>query len=300
MESPLVSVIVPTYNRAAYLAEAVDSVLNQSYPHLELLVVDDGSTDNTRDVLNQFAGDRRLHVTYQANAGQSRARNAALAQAQGDFFCFLDSDNVWVSDKLQVSLDAFRDNPDVDVVYGDIITINENGEELSRRNMRRFSGAIVAEMLKDNCVTMNTAMFRRRCYLEQGGMSETRRVADDYDLWLRYSVFFQFLYLPRFLAKYRVMEDQISSDKSARFESNFQILADFEQQYGAQLGTDVMREGWTYFFLRRARYHADVGMPSLAVRDSAKALSYCPWRKNSWRSLVRSALIGTRNALRPG
>ena len=203
-EPPLATVITPTYNRADFLGQAVESVLAQTYPHFEMLVVDDGSTDGTPAVMKRYLSDERIRYFHQRNQGQSVARNLALSHARGEFVCFLDSDNAWVPEKLAVSLAAMETHPDVDVVYGDAIRIDETGAEISRENMRRYSGRIVPWMLRDNCVSMNTAMARRRCFDERGGMSARYRVADDYELWLRFSAYYRFLYLPRFLAYYRL------------------------------------------------------------------------------------------------
>ena len=98
--NPLVSIITPTYNRADFIEQAVNSVLAQTYTNFELLIVDDGSTDNTRDLLEPALTDSRVRYFRQENQGQSVARNWALSEAKGDFVCFLDSDNYWPAEKI--------------------------------------------------------------------------------------------------------------------------------------------------------------------------------------------------------
>ena len=291
-DSPLVSVITPTYNRADFIGAAVQSVLDQDYGNFEHLIVDDGSTDNTQEVLAPFLGDERIHCFRQENQGQSTARNLALAHARGALICFLDSDNAWLPGKLQKQVEALRENPDVDVVYGDNIIINEAGEEISRNNMRRYSGFIAYEMLKDNCVSMNTAMARRRCFDEMDGMSGKRRVADDYDLWLRFSAKYRFLYLPEYFAWYRVMENQISSDKTARFESNEAIIRDFREQFPEALPARRFDEAFAFFYTRKARYLAAVGKRTEALRTIGQALRYRPLSRTPWRGLAAILLKG--------
>ncbi|MDX1634508.1 MAG: glycosyltransferase [Marinobacter sp.] len=283
----MISVVTPTYNRADFLPEAVRSVLDQTFPDFELLIVDDGSTDNTREVLAPFLEDPRVHYQYQANQGQSMARNHALSRARGRFICFLDSDNAWLPDKLEKQMAAFEQHPDVDVVYGDIITIDEGGRELSRENMRRYSGHIAAQMLRDNCVSMNTAMARRRCFDEMGGMSGTRRVADDYDLWLRFSARYRFLYLPEFFAKYRVMADQISSDKRRRFDTNEQIIHDFLRDYPEAVTRLETRRGLASFYSRKARHYALNGDRATSWNSFSRGLRYGAANTTVWRALVR-------------
>ncbi|MDX1590157.1 MAG: glycosyltransferase [Oleiphilaceae bacterium] len=284
-EQPLVSVITPTFNRAGFIGEAVQSVLDQTVTQLELIVVDDGSTDDTRAVLASLMADPRLRYFYQPNQGQSVARNLALSHARGDFICFLDSDNVWPRDKLATQLEVFREHPQVDVVYGDIITIDEQGHEISRKNMRRHSGHIVFPMLKDNCVSMNTTMARKSCFDEMGGMSGQRRVADDYDLWLKFSARYRFYYRPEYLAYYRVMKDQISSDKTRRFETNEAIIRDFRRDYPQALPAAQFNEAFAFFYTRKARYLAETRQYGRAFASLTKAIQYRPFYRAPWRAL---------------
>ena len=178
----VISVITPTYNRARFLPAAVASVLSQTFGDFELIIVDDGSEDNTPDVLKPFFADRRVRYVYQENQGQSHARNLALKQATGDFIAFLDSDDVWARDKLEKQLAVFRANSEVDIVHGDEATINEQGSVVSLQNMRRYSGRITRYLLADNSVSITTALVRRRCFDEMGGFDTSVGVADDYEL----------------------------------------------------------------------------------------------------------------------
>ncbi|WP_091999462.1 glycosyltransferase family 2 protein [Marinobacter pelagius] len=284
--SPLVSIVTPTYNRADYIGQAVNSVLAQTYTNFEFLIVDDGSTDNTRELLEPVLADARIRYFYQENQGQSVARNCALSEAKGDFVCFLDSDNYWPAEKLKQQVDLFRNHPDYDVVYGDIITIDEKGQEVSRKNMKRYSGIIAKYMIRDNCVSMNTAMARRRCFETLGAMSGKRRVADDYDLWLRFSARFRFLYVPEFLAYYRVMDDQISSDKTRRFDSNWEIIRDFRREFPNAMSEREFNSGFAAFHSRKARYLASKGARREAFAEMTKALRLQPLTRSSWRNFA--------------
>lgn len=293
-DEPLISIITPTYNRADFIAEAVQSVLDQTYQNFEHLIVDDGSTDNTREVLSPFLADGRFKYFYQENQGQSVARNQALEHARGEFICFLDSDNVWLPIHLASQLAVFQETPDVDIVYGDGITIDEHGNEIRRKNIKRHSGYIAFQMLKDNCVGMNMTMARRKCFEEMGGMSAKRRVADDYDLWLKFSSRYRFRYVPRYLAYYRVMDDQISSNKVARFEANESIIRDFRENYPEALTEAQFDEAFAYFYSRKARYLARSGHKWPALRTIATAFKYRPSAKAPWRSLAAILLKGRR------
>lgn len=283
----LISIITPTYNREAFLPAAIESVLAQSYKEFELIIVDDGSTDNSRELINAYADkDPRVKYLYQENQRQSVARNYALSIAKGDFICFLDSDNYWPHDKLEKSLKAFEQHPEADIVYGDCITIDEQGNELHRNNMRRYSGNIAALLLKDNFVSMNTTMTRRRCFNEMGGMSGKRRVADDYDLWLKFSARYRFQYIPEFLAYYRVMENQISSNKKLRFETNEKIILDFLAAFPDAVSEYEKKAGLTAFYTRKARHYAASDKKE-AYKAIRIALGINPFSLGVWRSFAK-------------
>lgn len=287
MNKPGVSVIIPTYNRAMFIGGAVESVLAQTEHSFEALIVDDGSTDNTREILGPYLSDPKITYQFQQNQGQSVARNKALAQAKGEFICFLDSDDTWFPHKLEAQLEVMAAHPDVDIVHGDEIFIDENGGELSRDNMPRYSGNIAAQMLKDNCVSIITTMTRRHCFDEMGGMSCEIGVADDYDLWLRFSAKYRFLYVPEFFACYRVMTDQISSDKKRRFDANELIIRSFLQNYPSVLSTSQAKAGLSTFYCRKARYFAGNQQRATALGALLRATTLTPFRKTVWRAAFR-------------
>ena len=124
-ESPLVSVIIPVYNYDRYLGEAIESVINQTYQHFEVIVVDDGSTDRSSEVARSFAG---VQYCYQVHAGIGPARNKGVELAQGDFFAFLDADDRWPLEKLERQLRAFESDPALEMVFGQAVQLH-NGPE---------------------------------------------------------------------------------------------------------------------------------------------------------------------------
>ncbi|MCP4399598.1 MAG: glycosyltransferase family 2 protein [bacterium] len=115
-DAPLVSIIIPVYNCERYLAEALESVFAQTYRPIEVIVVDDGSTDNSANIAKHFAPD--VHYCYQSNAGPGAARNRGIMLAQGTFLAFLDADDLWVKDKLALQMKVFDEQPEVDMVFG--------------------------------------------------------------------------------------------------------------------------------------------------------------------------------------
>ncbi|TKV69598.1 glycosyltransferase [Marinobacter panjinensis] len=287
---PIVSVVTPTFNRADYLHHAIESVLAQTVDRFELLVVDDGSTDATPELMERYAGDPRIRYFRQPNQGQSVARNRGIREARGDFVCFLDSDNAWLPDKLAKSLEVFRENPECHVVYGDYIEIDQWGRELGLNRMRRYSGAITPELLKDNFVSMNTTMTRRGCFEVMGGFDEADRLAEDYGLWLRLSTRYCFYYLAEVLGFYRVMEHQISSDKRRRLYANEKILLSFLETYPDSVTSEQRCRGLSHFYLRRARFLASEKSYLEAYRDIGRSIRQDALWPGPWRGAAKVTL----------
>ena len=210
MEGPLVSAIVATYNRANTLGQAIESILGQTYKNIEVIVVDDGSTDGTHDVLERFGG--RLRILRQENAGPSAARNRGIAEAKGDIISFLDSDDIWLPEKTerQVALlqRAGKSVP--------CCVCNATLQFTDRPTMTSFQNALLepaeeeglwlnpAETLVDHFVLFNqTVAIRGEALEKTGGFDETLRYLEDYDLALRLSLVGVFAFITEPLVIYR-------------------------------------------------------------------------------------------------
>lgn len=291
MKDDLVSVITATYNRAAYLPFAIESVLNQTHRHFEYHIVDDGSTDETRKVVEPYLKDERVRYYFQENRGQSVARNVGLKNSRGRFIAFLDSDDVWEKDKLESQLRILDLNPDVDVVHSDEEYIDEKGHRLDRVNMKRYSGFITRELLFDNFVSFDTALFRRKCYTELGGLDVSLRRSDDYELWLRYSTRYKFYYQPRKTIQYRIMPHQLSDDKEARFSAIKFILDRFFERYPGAISDSIKNRAFSRYYVDRGRSRALKAHYLAALKDYAAAMSYSPLSVGPWRALLRMVLL---------
>jgi glycosyltransferase involved in cell wall biosynthesis len=289
---PLVSVVMATYNRERYLGLAVRSVIAQTFTDWELIVIDDGSVDGTPALMEPLLADPRIRYERQENKGQASARNRGLKAARGEFVCFMDSDNLWLADKLRRQVELMKSHPDVDVLYGENDIIDEEGRVQPSTPMRRYSGHITEQLLIDNFVTFNTAMVRRHRLLECGGLDERIRRADDYDLWLRLSVRCKFLHVPEVWAQYRVMADQISSNKEGRFASNAAIIEQFMAANPQLVSPAMVRGTWCRFYTRRGRWRASVGRRREALQDYLQALRFGPFSRHPWRALARLAITG--------
>jgi glycosyltransferase involved in cell wall biosynthesis len=182
---PQVSVIIPTYNRAWVIKEAIDSVLAQDYAEFELIVVDDGSTDQTSDVLDTFGN--VIKVFSQKNKGVSAARNRGIAEASGNFIAFLDSDDLWHPQKLSSQIDFFNQTPDALICQTEEVWIRNGLRVNPKKRHKKPSGMIFKPSLKLCLVSPSAVMIRRHLFDRVGGFDETLPACEDYDLWLRIS-----------------------------------------------------------------------------------------------------------------
>ena len=193
IDSPKVSVIVPTYNRADRLEETLRSIISQTYQDFELIVVDDGSTDNTPKVMQSFPGAQ--YLAMEKNSGVSKARNLGLACAKGQFICFLDSDDLWDEKKLQIQVNWMENNADSRVCYTDEIWIR-NGVRVNPMNRhRKYTGDIFRHCLALCIVSPSSVMIRAELFDEIGNFDESLPVCEDYDLWLRIAAKYEFHFI---------------------------------------------------------------------------------------------------------
>jgi glycosyltransferase involved in cell wall biosynthesis len=189
---PAVTIIIPTFNREQFLKEAVDSVLSQTYDDFELIVVDDGSTDKTKKMLQDYG--QRLTYIFQENRGVGTARNRGIAEAKGELISFLDSDDLWKRDKLSIQTDLMKSQKGVMISFTDEIWIRKGVRVNPMKKHQKHSGRIYEKCLPLCIISPSSVMIRRELFDTVGLFDETLSVCEDYDLWLRissrYPVFF--------------------------------------------------------------------------------------------------------------
>ena len=208
-KNPLVTVIIPTYNRGWILKEAIDSVLSQDFDDFELIVVDDGSTDNTDSILDEYARD--IIILRQDNRGVSAARNAGIDFASGPLIAFLDSDDVWLPEKLASQVDFFNSNPDVLICQTQELWIRNGKRVNPKKRHEKFSGMIFKHSLPLCIVSPSAVMLKKKLLDQTGVFDETLPACEDYDLWLRISCRYPiFLIDTPLIIKRGGHEDQLS------------------------------------------------------------------------------------------
>ncbi len=181
---PAVSVIIPAYNRADMLQEAVDSVLAQTFTDFELIVVDDGSTDHTPEILAAY-GDRIIHLTTVDRRGVSAARNAGIERSSGGLVAFLDSDDLWLPGKLACQVEFFASRPEALICQTEETWIRNHVRVNPKNHHRKASGMIYDRSLDLCLISPSAVMMKRDLFHRVGTFDEDLPACEDYDLWLR-------------------------------------------------------------------------------------------------------------------
>ena len=206
-----ISVVIPTYNRWPLLARAVESVLEQTQPATQILIVDDGSTDNTDKHLKTRFGSR-ITLLKQTNQGVSCARNAAIKQADGDWIALLDSDDEWLPAKLEKQRQAVADVEDAVLVHSDEIWIRNGTRVNAGKKHQKRGGCIYEHCLPLCCISPSAALINKKVLLQLGGFDENLPACEDYDLWLRLCANYPVIYIDEpLLNKYGGHDDQLST-----------------------------------------------------------------------------------------
>jgi glycosyltransferase involved in cell wall biosynthesis len=213
----MVSIIIPAYNQAQYLRQAITSVLTQTWRDVEIVVVDDGSTDETSSVVDEYCDDPRLRVIEQVNEGVGAARNRGIRESRGKYLCFLDADDWYHAEKVARQVAQLEAAPEVDWVYCDIIEVDAQGRPASDYSVGRMrtvlSGDIVESLLIGGYFPPHTVMVRRSALDGVGGFDRDLDGNADYDLWLRLAISGRRVeFLPERLAYYRRYDGQMSGD----------------------------------------------------------------------------------------
>jgi glycosyltransferase involved in cell wall biosynthesis len=288
-----VSVIIPTYNRAAYIADAIRSVQSQDHPEVEIIVADDGSTDDTLAIVAGF-GETLLYLPLAHGGLPAATRNRGLAKATGDFVAFLDSDDLFLPHKLRLQLSVFLAHPEAGLVYSDGYYFRDDPTQPTGRLLSGLptpSGDVLPELIRGNFIMSPALLVRRSCLEEVGPFDEDPelRVSEDYELWLRVAARFPVFYAPDEVAAVRRHEGSISRDVAslrgcallalAKLEDRYE---DLRSSYGAALD-----EGY-------ARNHGAIAMAYLRQGRILRGLKHA---FHALRYSLRTPGLGTKALL---
>lgn len=285
----LVSVIMPAYNVAPFLEDAARSALRQTYRHLELIIIDDGSQDATGDIARRVQReDPRVRVIAQANSGLAGARNTGLRAARGDFFALLDSDDLWEPGFLEHQMATFRAQPLVDLVTGNGRYLGgiKHGAAVRPCPDTRPPLALSTIVTDEEAVFVMT-VFRRRVFETIGGFDETLRTNEDFDYWLRAALAgFRFGRNPEPLAWYRRRDDSLSADAPRMLSGALHVCIKARALFGDRPERALLERQIAYY---AAELDAAVAREALATGDAPRAARALA-SLNARRPTVRTAL----------
>ena len=221
--SVFLSIVIPTFNRARYISDAIGSALAQNYSGFEVVVVDDGSSDKTPDVIRSFS-DARLRYVRKEHTGAPATRNRCIREAKGEFLVWLDSDDMLMPNVLEVYADALSRTPDAEVLYGNLIITDQEfrqtGESCHQDWYGRNTG-LLAQLFHSNCIPNPGTMVRKALYDAVGKYDESFRRAHDYELWTRFALKAKFKYVPMNIVKWRWHDSNMSTG-SVQFDTSFE------------------------------------------------------------------------------
>lgn len=211
MDSPLISVVIPVYNGSNYMREAVESVLAQTYTNYEILLIDDGSKDNTWEIIQEYVQKYpdKIRGFHKENGGVSTALNLGIAEMKGEWFAWLSHDDLWLPEKLEKQVAFMNLCPSGGLYYSGYYYINETGDILEAKDGAFFPSSInVAVLLGKNYINGITVLIRKDCLDAVGGFDTQYRCVQDWDLWIKIALKYDIYLLPEKLAKNRLHSSQ--------------------------------------------------------------------------------------------
>lgn len=291
---PKVSVIIPAYNRANLILETLESIFVQTFTDYEIVIVDDGSTDDTRETLQPLVDAGKIRYIYQENAGVQIARNTGMRHARGELITLLDSDDLFVPEKLAVQVAAFEANPEMMFLHSDYSKFDNEGHDLGYRDTSFFAGWIYPKMLNywSFLIAAPCVMFRRELIDEIGWFNEALKAQEDLDMWRRAARNYAYHHIPQALVRIRAHQSSMSSDKTNAADTYLIYLNQaFEED--PDLG---------FWFKRRVLngMYTNVAMNLLGTggaeqmqvvrHNSVRAIGYWPFKLGSYITLIASLI----------
>jgi GT2 family glycosyltransferase len=266
--------VTPSYNQAAFLEQTLSSVLEQDYPRIEYLVVDGASNDASVDIIKRYADRLRWWVS-EKDSGQGEAINKGLARAKGEIIAWLNSDDYYLPNAIASAVKIFEQNPDVALVYGDMLAVDEHGQTT---NLLKYSQLTLEDLLCFQIIGQPAVFFRRKAYETVGGLDTTFHFLLDHHFWIRVAQQGRILHVPQLWAAARYHAQAKNRLKAAEFgREAFRILDWAKERSGiAETLSSVERRARASAHRVDARYLLDAGQSTSALRAWFRALSIHP------------------------
>jgi glycosyltransferase involved in cell wall biosynthesis len=294
-----VDVIIPAFNAAKFLPFALESVYAQTFIDWQIVLVDDGSTDNTNDVVAPFLSRFGSRITYirQTNLGLPSARNVAIRASTSEFIALLDADDVWLPCRLTESVRVMTERPQVGLAYG-LITIMDSEGNLGRTwtGNRKFAEGRIAPQIYMRRVELPcpTITFRRRCVEDVGLFDEAMRSTEDRDLWLRIALRYEVAFVPKVLANYRISSSSMSANSQRMLEAQLQFIRKHFNAGGCGLRARQIAIARAY--KQRAEGHRQQEKLGAALITAFRAVAIYPFDTDNIRTAgsLLFAFVGLR------
>ena len=283
-------------NYARFLPEAVESVFAQTYTDWELLVIDDGSSDDTPGAVRPYLADRRARYFRSDTLGQPRAKNLGISLSRGRFVAFLDADDAWESTKLEKQLAVFSAKPDVGVVFCNRSLMDEEGRTLPAKPASDFpTGFVLPQMFTQNFVCFSSAVVKRDVFAHVGRFDPLWDLAIDYDLWLRVAKFHRFDFVDEELVRYRTGHGNLSKKLRDRVDTAMSVMHRAESRYGVrdEVPAEVIADGYAST-CQTLGYVLRASEPTASLRWYLRALKWPARRVISLKGLAAGLVAGPR------
>lgn len=286
---PAISVIIPTYNAANFLREAIDSVLAQTFQDFELIVVDDGSQDDTELVAQEY-GDRLTYIR-QDNRGPGAAKNTGIKNSRAPLIATLDADDKWLPLKLERQYEYMSKHPEIGMVNGNFSTFNENGivTYLVDGNLRKtYQGYIFDKLIIKNFIASGVVMFRRECLDKVGLFPEDFKISEDWHLWLRISKEYKVGYIDERMAMYRWQNQSLTWNYAKSYPDRLGVLDEIISLYPDYFRTKkwLVRKAYESLFIRYGYALYNYGDYRNARQKFFRSLRYNPIQYKSYLYLL--------------
>jgi glycosyltransferase involved in cell wall biosynthesis len=292
-EQVAVSVVITCYNYGKYLTRCIQSVLEQTLQNVEIIIVNDGSIDETDAVVQHILPREGIRYIKQENAGQANAKNTGIKNSKGEYIAFLDADDIWEPNKLEKQIRLFA-NRQVGVVYSRARYINEVGAELefklSGKYLQPRSGHVTSHLFIDNFVPFSSSVVRRTCLDEFRGFDESLKMGIDWDLWLRISTRYEFDFVDEPLLIYRMGHpDQMSKNAEERQRCSDRIMHQFLDRFPGAISRELKNAALAYTHCNRGDYLRDRDIVK-SFRMYIQALKYRPFILRPYKALIKNIL----------
>ena len=246
-----VSVVIPAYNKAELTVKTVESVLSQTYKNIEIIVVDDGSTDNTKDLLKPYVG--KIQYIHKDNGGACSARNVGIRKSTGEYICLIDCDDTYLPKKIEKSVAYLEKHPECGFVHTAAYLVDEKGNIITQHSHKwaHKTGWISKYLLFKNFICNSTVVIRKSCFEKVGLFDEEIFTPGDWDMWLRLSENYKVGYISKPLTKYMVSSSFIFNNLIRAQEEELKVIGKIFKRF-PQMSKKLKGKIMSSFYLRHA------------------------------------------------